>query len=173
MIPEASPVLVSPMLKPCPPDMETADKELYLGGSASPGALFQFGGYEVSEGRQIVATIRPNPMAPAGVDGTCHFKNLVVVCEHYSDIQIGVVPILNGERLDQYAQEEFFVGPGDRSAMHRYEVPLYREFEDATVEGTEDNRFTHGLRGTYFTFEMTVLDLCGIGLQLPGVLSTR
>jgi len=158
-----------PFLSPCPPDKNMADKEIYLGGKASPAGLFKFGGYEVEAGRTITARIHPNPITPQGVDGECLFKNIVVVCEHFSDISISIVPILNGERLDAYAQEEIFIGPGDRSALRRYLVPLYRQFEDAVVEGDDDDRFRHGLRGTFLTFEMEIVDLCGIGLQLPGV----
>lgn len=156
-------------LAPCPPDVDTADKELYLGGMNEDGSIYKFGGYEVMEGGAVVARIRPNPIAPMGYSGQALFRRMVVVCEHFSDIQIAVVPILNGERLDKYAQEEVFIGPGDRAAMRRFEVPLYRAFEDAVVEGADDDRFKYGLRGTYFTFEMTIVDLCGVGLQLPGV----
>ena len=167
--PEPSPI--SPIYSPCPPDMETADKTLFLGGTASPGAIFRFGGYEVAAPQQIVARIRPNSTAPEGYGGECLFKSLFVVVEHISDITIRIVPILNGEWLDQYAQEETFIGPGDRAAIKRYEMPLYRAFEDLVVEGGEGtvDRFKYGLRGTYFTFDMTITDLCGIGLQLPGV----
>jgi hypothetical protein len=168
-IPEPQPLNPAPAVSPCPPDQETADKELYLGGHASPGAIFQFGGYEVEAGRQITARITPNAVAPAGYGGECHFKRLVVVAEHFSDLRIGVTPILNGEKLTQYAQEDLFVGPGDRSKLQRYEVPLYRAFEDSVVEGDDDDRFKYGLRGAYFSFEMVIVDLCGIGLQLPGV----
>ena len=173
-LPDKTPLFPEPtevdfFLQPCPPDMETADKELYLGEKGTPGGLYKFGGYEVAEGRQLVARLQPNPVHPAGVEGVCHFKNLVITVEHISDIQISIVPILNGERLDQYAQEDVFIGPGDRSKLRRYEMPLWREFEDEVVEGTADNRFTYGLRGTFFTFDMTIVDLCGVGLQLPGV----
>jgi hypothetical protein len=168
-IPEPQPLNPAPAVSPCPPDQETADKELYLGGHASPGAIFQFGGYEVEAGRQITARITPNPVAPMGYGGECLFKRIVVVAEHFSDLRIAITPILNGERLDQYAQEEVFIGPGDRSALRIYEVPLYRAFEDAVVEGADVDRFKYGLRGAYFSFEMVIVDLCGIGLQLPGV----
>jgi hypothetical protein len=170
--PESNPPRNFPFLRPCPPDQKTADKELYLGGNASPGSLFKFGGYEIEAGRPVTARITPNAIAPEGYGGECLFQSIVVVCEHFSDIQIGIVPILNGERLDQYAQEEVFIGPGDRAALRRYEVPLYREFEDAVVEGSADppvDRFKYGLRGAFISFEMTIVDLCGVGLQLPGV----
>jgi hypothetical protein len=108
-------------------------------------------------------------VAPQGYGGECLFRRIVVVAEHISDLTIGIVPILNGERLDRYAQEETFIGPGDRPALRRYEVPLYRAFEDPVVEGDDDDRFKYGLRGVTFTFEMDIVDLCGIGLQLPGV----
>ena len=168
---EETPSPISPIYAPCPPDAETADKTLFLGGTASPGALFRFGGYEVSAPQQIVARIRPNSVAPEGYGGECLFKSIFVVVEHISDITIRIVPILNGEWLDQYAQEETFIGPGDRAAIKRYEMPLYRAFEDLEVEGGDDpeDRFKYGLRGTYFTFDMTITDICGIGLQLPGV----
>jgi hypothetical protein len=166
--PEDNPYPPSPAIAPCPPDVDSADKELYLGEKGA-GAIYQFGGYEVAAGRQLIARIRPNPIAPEGYSGECLFKNIIVVVEHFSDIQIRIVPILNGERLDQYAQEDVFIGPGDRAALRRYEVPLYRAFEDAVFEGANDDRFKYGLRGAYLTFEMTIVDICGIGLQLPGV----
>ena len=168
---EPPPSPISPIYSPCPPDMDTADKTLFLGGTASPGAVFRFGGYEVAAPQQIVARIRPNSVAPEGYGGECLFKSIFVVVEHISDINIRIVPILNGEWLDEYAQEETFIGPGDRAAIKRYEMPLYRAFEDLVVEGGDDpvDRFKYGLRGTYFTFDMTITDLCGIGLQLPGV----
>ncbi|UCC92567.1 MAG: hypothetical protein JSW25_07835 [Thermoplasmata archaeon] len=166
-----------PPLTPCPERENVgAEDELFLGDTLSLGVssfaqagIYQFGGYEVAEGNQLIARIRPNPIAPMGYGGEAMFHRLVVVVEHISDISLSVVPILNGERLDQYAQEEVFIGPGDRAALRRYEVPLYRAYEDLVVEGTDDDRFKYGLRGAFFTFEMTIVDLCGIGLQLPGV----
>jgi len=167
--PEVHEDIPLPVLNPCPPDQDTADKELYLGGKASAGSLFKFGGYEVEAGRLLTARITPNPVAPEGYGGECLFKSIFVVVEHFSDILISVTPILNGEKLDRYAVQRAFMGPGDRAALNRYEVPLYRQFEDGVVEGANEDRFKYGLRGTYFTFEMEIIDLCGIGLQLPGV----
>lgn len=173
------PVTANPspgVLSPCPPAVDSAASELFLGGSSYYddypvvyGEVLQFGGYEVQAGSQIVARIRPNPIAPMGFGGEALFHRLVVVAEHFSDLQIAVTPILNGERLDQYSQEEVFFGSGEEWNMRRFEVPLYRAFEDAVVEGAAQDRFKYGLRGTYLTFEMIITDLCGIGLQLPGV----
>lgn len=158
-----------PGRQPCPPEVEGAFQGLFLGGNASAASIFQFGGYEVENGRAIRARIRPNPIAPEGYGGECLFKNLFVVVEHISDITVSVVPVLNGERLDRYGHERTFIGPGDRPALRRYRIPLHRAFKDPVVGGIDDERFRHGLRGTFFTFEMEILDLCGIGLQLPGV----
>jgi hypothetical protein len=48
-------------------------------------------------------------------------------------------------------------------------VPLYRGFEDAVVEGTEDDRFKYGLRGAFFAVEISIVDICGLGINVSGV----
>jgi hypothetical protein len=164
-IPEEEPEVptpppTQPISEPCPPVEEGEFQNVFLGGKEE-GSLFQFGGYEVEAGRDIVAKIQPNAVAPVGYGGECHFKSVIVAVEHIGDISIGLVPIINGERLDAYAQEELFVGPGDRVQIRRYEVPLYRGFEDAVVEGTEDDRFKYGLRGAFFAVEISIVDICG------------
>ena len=172
-IPELTPIIPpppvpAPFSAPCPPVEEGEFQSVYLGGK-DEGSLFQFGGYEVEAGRNVVAKIQPNAVAPAGYGGECHFKSVVVAVEHIGDISIGLTPILTGEVLTAYTQEELFVGPGDRVQIRRYEVPLYRGFEDGVVEGTVDDRFKYGLRGAFFSVLIEVVDICGLGLNLSGI----
>jgi hypothetical protein len=99
-------------------------------------------------GAAIVARARPNEMAPAGQGGECLFAALYLTVSHSMATTLRVVPILDGERLEDMAKVIELPELERRTTLPPMELPLLRDAK--RLDGTVWGRFA--LRGTWFSF---------------------
>lgn len=132
---------------------------VYFGRGDADGVLRLTRGHQ-ELGATVVGVLRPNVIAPAGIDARCLFRNLYVATEGPTGGLVRITPVVDGEVLTD-EQVVFAARPG----LHRYEVPLSRAYD---VTSTERSRA--GIVGTWFTVEIEVLDAFGCGrLELGGI----
>jgi hypothetical protein len=113
----------------------------------------------------VAAFLRPNATAPEGIGGRCLFQNIYVAVEGNTPALVKITPVIDGELLTD--EQIIFAVPADgvNRSLHRFEVPLSRAYDLAAVEQSRA-----GIIGTWFTFEMEVLDAFGCGrLEIHGV----
>lgn len=113
----------------------------------------------------VDAFLRPSPIAPEGIGGRCLFQNIYFTAEGNTGGLVRITPVIDGEVLTD--EEIIFAVPanGDTRTLNRFEVPLSRPYELVAVEQSRA-----GIMGTWFTFEMEVLDVFGCGrLEIGGV----
>lgn len=113
----------------------------------------------------IEAVLRPNPIAPEGIGGRCLFQNVYFTAEGNTGGLIRFTPVMDGELLTD--EEIIFAVPADGTnrSLHRFEIPLSRKYEVAAAEVSRA-----GIMGTWFTFEMEILDAFGCGrIEISGV----
>lgn len=148
----------------CPPPGWDRDAPLsertpfFLGGKDSRIRLLALGNRDDAN---IVSTLfRPNPIAPGGLGASCLFQNLYLAVETWTGGFIKVTPIVNGEKLDDEAIAFAvpFPGVGGERGLHRFEIPLTREYDSGS--GVVSRA---GLVGTWFSCEILVEDSWGCG----------
>ncbi|MFW6199664.1 MAG: hypothetical protein ACOC8K_03740 [Gemmatimonadota bacterium] len=151
-------------------DFETSDKSEQLApqgfffGAENGNELWRFGTGYLDDAVAIDALVRPNPVAPAGPQGECIFRNLYLVVTYGTDATLVVTPIVDGVRLTDV--ERTLELTTVQEVTERLELSLLLPFER---DGTE--RFRYAPRGTWFEVEISAQDDTGKGpfVQLEGV----
>jgi hypothetical protein len=131
------------------------------GGSGASSGGYTSGGDAILEldrmavddqGYDYTSKLTPTEIFPAGAAGEALFKAVYISLEAICPTTFDLTPILNGRRLDTITVSVPGRALTDEPDVWRVEVPLVEKYLDG---GTE--RFRYGLRGTFFTFELSVI----------------
>lgn len=146
-----------------PDDPYSERTPFFIGGVGGRPHLLTRGhieGGEILQGR-----IRPNPIAPGGLGASCVFHNLYLAVETWTGGWMQVTPVVNGEKMDDEAMSFAIPYSDEGRALHRFEVPLTREYDDG---GGVVSRA--GAVGTWVTCEIDFLDAWGCGrMEVSGL----
>lgn len=145
-------------------DFETTEVSLNVGprgfffGVSQGNHLEEFGEIHTEEGVPVEGTIQPNPVAPAGPDGECIFRNLYLDLSYGTDVEITVTPILDGVEVSDLTRTVTLTADSNAEKRTRHEIPLLPPEPDATGE-----LLRRALRGTWLSYLLKVKDTAGKG----------
>lgn len=144
--------------------LETTDVSLNVGprgfffGASQGNHLEKFGEIHTEEGGPVEGTIQPNPVAPAGPDGECIFRNVYLTIGYGTDVTLVLTPILDGTEITDLQRTVTLTTASNVEKREEKEIPLLAPQPDAAGEVSRQ-----ALRGTWITFKLTVKDTAGKG----------
>lgn len=156
----SSPTPVTPSA--CPPEEVDTSHELYLG--ASSNKVLQYGASETDDGTIIIATVRPNSVAPWGMGAAALLRDIYLAFQHIGDVAISVTPVVNGEELTAQIDSIYEIGSGALEPKKK-ELAVTRPYVGT---GTA-NVLRRGVRGQHLSVIIRAQDICGSGLSLDGL----